>query len=218
MSTWTTAASDLRTLISDGPNDHYVYRKKCFGPCDGSNRSFKSFEPRRVTDFTTSVAPLQVYKGSTAVTVTTDYTTQGEFVLTTAPVDGDVITASYYYQWFVDAELVTFLTSAAEWIGSGPLYDNIPEGLRPAAKYYAAQEAMHKLAVRFAERMSEMYLLEDAPDPKVVGVADSFRKLAADYKAKSETLRKQFYSRQDQAEAPLFGNNWGSVPEITPSR
>lgn len=213
---WTTAASDLRTLISDGTNDHYVYRKKCFGYCNGTNTSFKTFEPRRLTDFTTAAVPLGVYKNGTAVTVSTDYTTQGEFVLASAPADGDVVQASYYYQWFLDAELVVFLTSAAEWIYSSTDYTNIPEGLRPAAKYYAAQEAMHKLAVRWSERMSNMLLLEDGPDPKVVGVADSFRELAKDYKEKAETLRKQYYSRQDQAEAPLYGNNWGAVREITP--
>lgn len=215
---WTSAVSDLRTLISDNSQDHYVYRKKCFGEVNDTNTAFKTFEPRRVTDFTTSSAPLKVYVDGVAVTVTTDYTTQGEFVLAVAPTGTQRVEASYYYQWFFDSEMQVFLTSASEWLGLGSDYTQVPEGLRPAAKYYAAQEAMHKLAIRFAERLSQMYLVEDSPDPKIVGIADSYRKLAADYKAKSETLRKQYYTRQDQAEAPLFGSNLGRVRDIAPVR
>ncbi len=221
MSTWTTALTDLRTLLSDGDADRYAYRKKCFGEVNGTNLSFKTMEFRRVSNFTTAVTPLGVYVDGVrlpAASATSDDVATGEFVLAHAPTNGQSVEATYYYRWFVDTELTTFLTAASEWLGGGTDYTLIQEGLRPAAKYYAAQEAMHKMAARWVERMSEQYLVEDAPDPRNQGVADSYRRLADDYKKKSLELRDQFYTRQGQPLQPLFGNNFRAVREVVPRR
>lgn len=221
---WTTAATDLRTLLSDGPTDRYAYRKKCFGEVDGVNVSFKTLEFRRVTDYSSSsssASPLGVYVGGTRVAYTgvaSDSISTGEFSLVNAPLPGQDVQATYYYRWFDDAELVTFLGAASEWLQSTADYTTIPLGLAPAAKYYAAQEAMHKMAARWVERMSEQYLVEDAPSQKNMGVADSYRRLAEDYKKKSLELRDQYYTRQGQSLQPLYGNNFGATTNTTPRR
>lgn len=218
---WTTATTDLRTLLSDGDQDRYAYRKKCFGTVDGVNKSFKSLEFRRVSNFTSAATPLGVYVDGTRIAitgVTSDDVASGEFVLAVAPTPGQVVEATYYYRWFVDAELTTFLTASSEWLGFGTDYTTMQEGLRPAAKYYAAQEAMHKMAARWVERLSEQYLVEDAPDHKNMGVADSYRKIANDYKIKSVELRDQFYTRQGQSLAPLHASSYGATREVTPRR
>lgn len=221
---WTTALTDLRTLLSDGPTDRYAYRKKCFGEVDGTNTMFKTLEFRRVTDYTSSTSsasPLGVYVGGTRVPytlVTSDSLTTGEFTLTNAPLPSQAVEATYYYQWFLDAELVTFLGASSEWLQSTTDYTTIPLGLVPAAKYYAAQEAMHKMAARWVERMSEQYLVEDAPDHKNMGVADSYRRLAEDYKKKSVELRDQYYTRQGQSLQPLHASSFGTTTNTTPRR
>lgn len=224
MSAWSTATTDLRILISDNDTDRYAYRKKCFGEVDSINLSFKTLEFRRVTSFTntiTSAAPLGVYVSGTRVataSITSDDTATGEFILVAAPTGNQNVEATYYYRWFIDAEITQFLTAASEWLGFTTDYTLIPEGLRPSAKYYAAQEAMHKMAARWVERMSEQYLVEDQPDQRNLGVAESYRKLADDYKKKSLELRDQYYTRQGQSLAPLTGNNYGSVRSNQPKR
>lgn len=222
---WTTAVVDLRTLLSDGPKDRYAYRKKCFGEVSGTNFSFKTLEFRRTVSFTDSVgsaAPLGVYIDGSRIAsgmISTDDTASGEFSLLSAPTAGQVVEASYYYQWFFDTELQTFLSAASQWLLSTTDYTSaIVPGLVPSATYYAAQEAMHKLAARWVERMSNQYLVEDAPDYRNLGVAESYRRLADDYKKKSVELRDQYYTRQGQSLQPLFANNVGAVREVTPRR
>ena len=221
---WTTAINDLRSLISDGSTDRYCYRKKCFGNVDGTNNSFKTFEFRRIIDFTNSsqnIAPLGVYVDSVRVTpsnVSSDSVATGEFTLATAPTAGQVVEASYYYQWFLDSELSTFLTEASEFLGFAGDYTQIAPGLQPAAKYYAAGESYHKMATRWSTRASEMYLVEDAPNQKNMGVAATYLKLANDCKEQSRKLREDYYTRNSQASAPLYSNSFGSVPAVTPQR
>src|SRR5512135_546208 len=96
---WSTAISDLRTLLNDNPLNRYCYRKKVFGKLDGVNVNFKTFEFRRVTDFTTAELPLAVYLNGSPIDVSkieNDNTVTGEFALVDAPIDGDELTATYY--------------------------------------------------------------------------------------------------------------------------
>lgn len=213
---WTSATSDLRVLLSDGPSDRICYRKKCFGEVNDTNAVFKTFEQRRTTDFTSATAPDGVYVSGTLATVSSDDTLVGEFVLADAPSAGQVVTATYYFQWFLDSELQQCLVAACEWLGLGEEYQNIPQGLRPAAKYYAGQEAYHKLTLKWAARVSEVYLLEDSPDPEILKIADTYRAMANDFKKKSVELRDQYYTRQGQSLSPLFGTSFGAVPSPVP--
>ena len=215
---WTTNIADLRALLSDQGDDRHCYRKKVFGVINGSNKVFKSFETRRVTDFTSASAPLGAYVDDTHATCTADNTAVGEFTLTTAPADGSVVTASYYYRWFNDTELQVFLKNATQWLGLGADVTLVPDGLQPAALHFAAQEAYHKIAVRWAERWSEMYLLEDRPDSDNDTIVDTYRNLSKDFRMKAEALLKNFYERSGQSDAPLFRSIRGKVRDYMPRR
>lgn len=56
---WTTAASDLRTSLSDNSKDKHCYRKSVFGELNGTNTRFKTLEFRRINNFaeTDTLAP-----------------------------------------------------------------------------------------------------------------------------------------------------------------
>ena len=214
---WTTAVDDLRTLLSDGPEDRYNSRKQCFGEVNGTNLIFRTFEFRRITDFTTAVAPLGVYIDGVRLdpsVIANDYINIGEFVLAgsgSAPINGSVVEASYYNQWFLDAELQTFLVIATNWLNSGSLYVNTPSGLIPASLKYAAAEAYLKMAQRWRTWMSEMYRVEDEPKRPGDGPVESFIKMATTFRDEAEKARKEFYTRQDRNLQPLFGSVIGNV-------
>jgi len=217
------AITDLRNLLSDGPTDKLAYRKRVIGDANGTNLRFKTFEFRRVTNFTSDPSTsLGVFINGVRVDPTTGYTSDdravGEFVLNvTPPANTDYVEASYYVQWFLDSELTIFLKEATLWLTSAEDPTKVAPGLQPAVKYFAAQEAYHKLALRWAQKMSEVYKTEDAP-ADVKAVIDSYRNLAVDAKKKAVELRDQFYTRQGQALQPLFGTFQGQVNAIVPKR
>lgn len=215
---WLTAGDDLRNLLSDGTTDKLVYRKKVFGQINSSNTAFKTFEFRRVTDFTSASLPLGVFVDDQAVAVSSDDLPSGEFQIGSAPDDGSVVTASYYYQWFLDSEIVTFLVKSSDWLGFGDNYVNTAQGLRPAALDYAASDAYRKLANRWSTLQSATYQLEDAPDPKQLSLAATFLKLADSFLKSASEKRDDFYKRQGQALAPNFRSIQGRIGPITPRR
>lgn len=217
--TWSTANADLRKLLDDGPTDKLRYRKKCIGsPTDGVNTRFKSFEDRRVTNFTTATAPQGVYVDNLPAVVTEDFPDLGEFVLTVPPIDGQVISATYYYRWFDDDEIDEFLSSATQWLGLGADPNSVPDGLQPSAKQYAASEAYQKLSIRWAEQWADTYRLEDQADPSSKAAQDPYIRLAKDMRTQAKGLRDDFYKRQGQPLSPLFGFALGRVKDVVPKR
>jgi len=214
---WTTAVADLRALLSDGPTDK-LRQKRVLGNQDGVRTKFKTFEFRRVTDFTTATAPLGVFVDGTAVTVSADDVATGAFTLAVAPTNGQEIEARYYMQWFIDSELQTFLRSASQWLGLGATFANVPAGLQPSALQYAAADAYQKLALRWAEHQSETYRLEDQPDGKLKSVADQYRAMSTDHRKLALSNRDEFYKRQGQALQPLFRTIQGNAKETVPQR
>lgn len=217
---WTTALDDLRTLLSDGATDKLRYRKRVFGECNGVNTSFKTLEFRRITDFTVAVAPFGIWISGALqlpATVSTDFTQSGDFVLATAPTDGQVVEASYYVQWFTDAEINQFLRLSSNWLSMGDVFANLSEGLRPAALKYAASEAYQKLALRWTESLQETYLLNDSKEQDF-SIVDQYRESAKMYREDAEKVRDDFYSKSGQQKQALFGNNLGTVIDVQPKR
>lgn len=220
--TWATPESDLRTALSDNATDKLRYRKSLIGQLDGANNVFKTLEFRRLTNFTTAVAPEGVYINGAivpGVSISADFNASGEFELVTSavPSNGDRIEATYYIQWFNNAEIAQFLRLASNWCNLGDDYTQISQGLRPAVLEYAQGEAYTKLALRWSERLSETFLLEDAIAKDRFAMVESYRKTGADLKKSAQVLRKQFYTRSDENEAPLFGNNVGRVAKVVPN-
>ncbi len=216
---WTTGPTDLRTLISDGAQDKFNFQKTIFGIQNAVNRSFKTLEIRRVTDFSTPPpAPLGIYVNGAIVTVSADAPLEGVFTLTAAPAQSDTVRASYYSQWFLDAELVVFLTTAVGWLISGDDYTQVDPGLRPATLHYAAAECYAKLALRFSRLRSDEYRAEDEIDKARAEMIKSYNETSAAERKLAEELRAQFYTRNDQPKAPLFASLVGSVPSVQPKR
>lgn len=217
---WTTAVTDLRNLLSDNPNDRLRYLQTCFGKVDGSNGTFKTFEFRRVTDFTSdsTVAPLGVYVGGVRVNntdITDDDVTTGVFTLRAAtgviPIEGQGVEASFYTQWFLDTELDQFLKDAGLWAVSSDLYINLGGGLIPAALDYAAHRAYQKMAMRWRDYIANTYKLEDQPKESGTSLTEEYEKSSQAYFETAEEKRKTFYSRQDRNQQPLFANIVGVV-------
>jgi hypothetical protein len=215
---WASAVSDLRTQLSDGPLDKLRYRKRCFDQANGVNKVFKTFEFRRLTNFTTATAPEGVYVDGVAVTLTSDMPSVGEFTLTTAPLDGQIVECTYYTQWFLDAELLVFLSMSANWIGQSGNYDSTPEGLKPCLLKYACADAYQKLALRWAEHISETYRLEDGQDPKRMEIVNSYRQAGLDARKEAEKMRDSFYTRQGRNLQPLFASMPGKLADPMPKR
>jgi hypothetical protein len=223
---WTTALTDLRTILSDGPADKLrAFKGIVGGLFDGSNTVFKTVEFRRVTDFTdpTNTKPLGVYLNHELLSPNDfewDDPATGHFKLNNnkAPGANDTIECSYYTQWFTDDELNNFLTNAANWIDttSGDV-TMLPNGLWPAAKHYAAADAYQKLALRWAEHLSETYRVEDVPSEKRFDIVESYRKAAIDNRKIAVDLRNDFYTRKGRALQPLIGVVGGQFKNVEPN-
>ncbi len=218
-----TAILALRTLIFDGPQDKYAFNKRVIGDIDGVNTSFKTFENRRITDFTSPSAPLGVYVSGALVTATSDDlgdANTGAFTISPAPDPTlrAVVTATYYYHLFVDSELDTFLQNASTWLGFNSTYINIPDGLNSAALRFAAQEAYEAAAMRYSTRMAQVYKLEDAPSEDILKSIAAFKDMAESFLAKAESMRNDFYTRQGQSLAPNFSFALGRVRDPVPRR
>jgi hypothetical protein len=189
-----------------------------FGELNGINKLFKTFEYRCVTDFKSpsTVSPLGVYKNGVRL-ADTDIQSHdlevGAFQLVTAPVDGDVLDAAYYVQFFTTTEIKQFVTNAAKWLG-GATPETIAPGLQSAALEYAKGDAYAALALRYVEHASETYQLEDMPAADRTEAFKTYSGLSESaYKAATKK-RDEFYTRQGQSLSPLFGVARGFVRKI----
>lgn len=214
---WTTALSDLRKLLNDGETDKLRYRKRVFGIQNGVNTTFKTFEFRRTASFVDATTPVGVFVDDVKVTVASDDHASGEFVLAVAPTDAETLRATYYIQWFEDEELNEFLQTSGQWVGIIDV-TGIPDGLQPATLRYSAGLAYQKLALRFAENMSEIYQLEDAPSDRSWNPVETYQKLAEMMFKMSTQIRDDFYERKGAAKAPRFGAVYGNVSDPQPNR
>lgn len=214
--TWSTGVTDLRVHLSDGATDRFRYRKRCFGEVNGSNLTFKTYEFRRVTDFTLATSPEGVYLNGVLVPATgiaSDFINEGVFTLTSAylPVDGQYVEASYYIQWFLDSELDGFLQRAALSELNTSDYTTLSGGLITAAIEIASSFAYAKMAQRWREYLSSNFKVEDEPEKQVTGPVENFIQLAKEALDRGLQIRDDYYTRQGRAKQPLFANIKGCV-------
>lgn len=216
---WITSLADLRRLLSDGPTDRLKYGKRVFGTTDGANTTFKTLEFYRATDFTdpSITAPLGVKVNGALVTVATDSPTTGEFTLSAAPPVNALVAANYYTQWWKDAELEDFLVKATEWALRSDDPTQVPPGLQPAVLSYGAQLSLKKAMLRWIENWNDVYQLENPPE-KMSDFIKLYKDMADTYAKDAEAQRKQFYTRNDQNEQPLFVSIGGRVRDPMPHR
>jgi hypothetical protein len=219
---WATSAQAilaLRSVIFDGPTDKLCSNKSLVGVQDGVNTIFKTFEYRRVTNFTLSPGfPQGVYDNGVLQTVTTDDPASGAFQVSVAPGPRDTFNATYYYQWFLDSDLDGFLQNASVWLGFNTTYINTPDGLTPALADYAAREAYRSAAMKYSLRMSSIYKTEDAPTEDIINSVNMWKEMAQDFEDSAAKQRDDYYTRQGQSLAPNFAFQLGRVTDPTPRR
>lgn len=220
---WTTASDDLRIRLNDGPTDKLRAFKRVFGEINGTNRLFKTYETRRVTDFSSEpdASNLGVYvdgQKTLAASIESDDVSSGYVTLVTAPSAGAVVEASYFVQNFTDAEISVFLKFSTNWLALGDDPSGIPSGLRPAAIEWAAGDAYQRLALRMAEPTSDTYRLEDMPSADRAALISQYQKLAQDAKALADKWQKDFYSKHGAREAALFGVYSPKIVDVAPRR
>ena len=221
---WATPIADLRMKLSDGPTDRLRAYKRVFGDINGSNTIFKTLEYRRITDFTSATGFLGVYVNGTRLnnsSIILDDVATGYFQLAASacPSSTDVVECTYYSHYFLDDELSSFLRLACNFLALGDDFNQIPGGLQSAAINYAAAEAYQKLAIRFADKMADVYRLNDLPTEDREKIIIQFKKSSEESRTEAIKLRNDYYeNRQGQALAPLYGFSLGSVVDVPPNR
>jgi hypothetical protein len=219
-----TAILALRNILFDGPKDKRANNKKVLGPIDGVNATFTTFEYRRTVAFNVATGVIGVFKNGVNINgfVSSDDTDSGIFTLSASGIPSNVsrdsLTATYYYQWFSDADLDQFLANASTWLGFSTTYINIPDGLNASCLRFAAQEAYEAAAAKYSTRISEVFQLEDAPSEDILKSIAAFKDMADNFLQKAVTMRDDFYKRQGQPLAPNFGFQLGRVTDPTPRR
>ncbi len=214
---WTTAISDLRLQISDGPKDKLAMQKALVGVVNGTNKIFKTFDFRVLTNFVGAAAPFGVYVNDALATVDSHDLESGFIVLNAAPIAGDNVHANYYHQWFNDTQLEQFLLSANLFLNKGIFYSNLEEGLRVIALEYAKYLAYNELAVRTARTLADTFRFEDSSG-KDRSAEPNFHRMATSCYDKALEMRKEYYSGAGRQHIPSFVLSKGNVKDVAPNR
>ena len=184
------------------------------GNSDGNNTVFFTYDKKFFPD------TLEIYINDELVTsgYTVSSETIGQITFDSAPDINSEVRASYYWQWWTDADLKNFLNKGAEQIGisiasvtnaaSDTAYLQVPGGLKTPTLLFAAYLANTSLVSYLVTRKhSSEFLLEqdgntDSGYNETVKLlkdsADSFMKQSID-------LADRFYKRQGRQFAPAFG-------------
>ena len=140
----TLATASLRTRLSDGPTDKYVHLSVTDPSPDGQTVDFA------VPDDKLVVGSLRVYLNGVELTPLSIDAPAGSFVID-PPDEAQALRASYYFQWFTDAELQEFLTLAVRLLKYDSIADaGLPVALRTPVISFAAYYAYMKKAAHAA--------------------------------------------------------------------
>lgn len=206
------AINDLRRFVNDGPTDRPVKRKQVIGRVDGTNVHYMTFDDRLIdTSLVVSLndAPYDASQivvddplmGMFHLQAGSDPTNQP---LVPAPAQQSV-RAAYYFQYFLDDELVEAIEMSAQVICESDIVMNIASGLKPAALHFGAGFAYGKQAMRWAQRKSSQFMLEEEPlTNENMNRSNLFQKLSDDYYSKGIKLRDSYYMRDGRRNAPAF--------------
>lgn len=216
-----TAVSELRVFLNDGPSDRPVKRKKLVGTVEGTNTQFFVFEERLVM---ASALP-----GGVAIIISIDDTDlpnnkvqvsdplMGEIDLVDPPPSGSTVRGRYYYQYFLDSELQLALGYAIDEAAGLTDVIQVDNGFKMTVMNYAGYWAYEKQAMRWAQRMSQKFLLEEEPvQQEVLARSNMFRDIAKDLRAAGDSMRANVYKRKGRREAPAFGFYKPVIPRIAP--
>lgn len=210
------AVADLRRFLNDGPTDRPVKGKPVIGRVDAINTTFITWDDRLV-DGTLRVMDNNLVLPDTAVTLVDSIT--GEFTITPPPALTHTILALYYFQYFLDADMVEALEMATESISSSDDITTVAVGFRPAALAFASSWAYEKQSMRWTQRLSNRFRVEEEPTDKDVSERPKLFKLwADDFWEKGVKFRDDVYTRQGRRNVPSIARTSPFLPPIAPRR
>lgn len=215
------AIKELRQMLSDTETHKRSSRKKIIGNIDGQNTKFRSFDKRIIP------STLEVYVNGAKIVSSIDDAVAGELSLGSAPPINSKVEATYYWQWWLDGELKTFLNKGAE--STGQFSNNTPDnsymsiqpGLKTAALKFAASMAIDSVIQYMINRKhSGEFLLEQDgnKDDGYSSMIDAMRRQAEKYWKEAVFHRDDFYKRLGARNAPAFANKFGAVKRYGPQR
>lgn len=215
------AINELRQMLGDTEFHKNASKKKCLGKVDAENASFMTYDKRILED------TFQAFVNEIAVDSTIDDAVRGTFTLSTAPEKNTAVSASYYFQWWIDDEIKTFLNKGAEATGvsSGAVPDSaylsIQPGLKSAALSFAASLAIRSLINFMMNRRhsAEFSLEQDGNDDSgFAQTLNAMGKQADAYWKQGEWHRDDFFKRNGARNAPAFGVKVGRTGRYGPNR
>jgi hypothetical protein len=178
---WTAdaATAALRTRLGDAETDHYEFAVDITPTPDGVRKQFFVGRTRLVA------GTLSVIHSGLAYTAYSINAVKGVMEATGSAPTG-AVQASYYWQWFTDAELAAYLLDACESLGYTAVTDEaLPVALRSVVVDLAAASAYTRKAAEYAESLSA-----SAPDgynlttgqshPNWIGLAKAMTASAAE--------------------------------------
>lgn len=193
------AVADLRVFLNDGPQDRLVKQKLVVGAIDGVNTQFFTFEDRIIG------STLVVTVSFVPVPVTVNDEVTGEFRTDTPPDRDSTVRAQYFYRYFLDAELEVALESTAEQLLDVDDITKTPGGMKLATLHYAGAFAYQKQAMRWMERLSHKFLLEEEPlQNEALARSNMFKDMANNLLKNGEHFRDDFYKTQGRQLRPAF--------------
>jgi hypothetical protein len=207
------AIDALRVFLSDGPTDKPVKGKSIVGPVNGTNVNFYTWDDRLVA------GTLRVFVNDvdSTVTILDDDLAIGYFTLAAAPRVDSRILAQYFYQYFFDHELDTFLTQAASQYDANGNVVLLDIGLQLSCLHFAGFFAYQKLSMRWVERMTSRFLLQEAPvEADVLNRANLFKAQAEQLREEARRLRLDFYQQQGRRAQAAFGVSYPRIPRVGP--
>jgi hypothetical protein len=211
-----TARADLRTFMSDGPNDRPVKAKQLIGTVDGVNQTFLTWDDRLVDGtFAATIDGVAVIPANVVVTDPI----MGIITFTPAPTQQSVVRAQYYFQYFLDPEIDDAMVMAAEQINEQADITAVIIGLKSAALNFGAHFCFQKQAIRWAQRMSSRFLLQEEPvDQEVDKRSNLFLQLAKGYYDQAVKMRDSYYMRHGRRHAPAMAVYKPVIPYWAPRR
>jgi len=214
-----TAVADLQRFVNDGPLDRFVKEKIVVNPADGVNTTFLVWDERLIGS--TLVVSLDfvpvLFSSITQPLDSNGINITGQFTLATPPPQGTGIRASYFFQFFLLAELQEALQMAAQELNETDDITLVASGLKLAALSFAGSFAYQRLAIRWAQKLSNRFLMIEEPqNNENMMRPNMFRQIAKDLWDQGVKLRDSFYMRHGRRNAPAFNRFYPRIPNVGP--
>lgn len=196
---WVDPVGDLRRLLSDTDRDKQAKDKKIFGPVNGQNRTFYTFDDRLTTSGIQSLSnrPLRLFVDgveypASGINVTDAH--RGEFILAMGPSLSGVreVRSHYWYQHHTESELNFFLTQAASQVSVDSI-ESVPAGLQLPALYIAGSLSHDRLAARYTERKSAEFMAHEGTRGSMDDIITYHAQTAERMMKQALEMRKAYY-------------------------